>query len=192
MLRAKFALLALIPVLAAASCSAETGDQPAETDLSIEARPALIGTFKSDTFTVGALVQLVLKTDGTFHSGKVIACAGFTTPCDPAQQDGVYRLSSRDSYQIMSFYDPGGTLLERYQYEIAGDSLRLRRLEMKSAWRTLERANVAWCAAPSDCALQNLPVGPCAGTWMCEENACSYTCRPVAAAARGESSRVVE
>jgi hypothetical protein len=45
----------------------------------------------------------------------------------------------------------------------------------------MQHSDVAWCAVSSDCAVQNLPVGPCADAWACSENACAYECGPLAA-----------
>lgn len=189
MLRAKFAVLGLVPALAFVACGADTGDEPAfgGAEQQMLVQPVLAGTFMSDKVDVGELAQLVVKTDGTFHSTRVVAC--FTTPCDPIPQDGLYRLLDRDGMRFINLYDSTRKPLDTYQFVLEGDALRLRRASTAAAstWRTMLRSTTAWCASPADCAVQRLPTGPCAGTWTCERDVCGYQCRPMAATSTSES-----
>lgn len=183
--RTPHALFALAPVLAlgwpACTGSPEIeSDEPVAEDAAamIAPDPDLAGTFRSQEIRAGALSLLVLKLDGTYHRGTVVACV--TTPCPPVQDDGRYALWERGGETHLSLMPEGGTtsLAERYRYALAGDTLRILRVGDRS-WTSLQRTeNEAWCAEPEDCSLQRLPVGPCAGEWQCASETCSYSCRP--------------
>jgi hypothetical protein len=183
MARAQLALLILVPALACASCAGgkenpqANEEAPATAPLIVD--KALIGTFTADTMMVGKLAQLVLKTDGTFHSGMVVACV--RPPCYPVTQDGTYKLEMREGYKYLRLFDTLGEPAGSYQYALRGDTLRLRRMGgVGGTWQSLMRDEKSWCAAPSDCSLQNLPVGPCGGEWSCAQNACWWQCGPIA------------
>jgi hypothetical protein len=185
MLRTRHALFGLAPVFALGylACVGSPGIESEDTNVDDEAAiaapaPDLIGTFRNDVYFMGSVPLLVLKVDGTYHRGMIVDCT--TTPCTPPQADGRYRLWQRDADTYMSLYpvDTAG-VVEHYRYVLAGDTLRLLRLD-GGTWMSLQRTeNEAWCGVPQDCSLQDLPVGPCASQWRCASNLCSYSCAPM-------------
>lgn len=184
MLRTKLALLALVPALALgySACVGEADTEDPEAVMEEEATivapdPALIGTFRAVKLAVGQLALLVLKSDGTYHRGTLVACV--TGPCNPASDDGKYTLWYRGGESFMTLYPDSRTASEeRYQYYLRGSALRITRIG-DPAWMTLGKTDgAAWCDVTNDCALQNLPVGPCATDWYCATNVCTYSCRP--------------
>ena len=91
--------LFLVPVLTLAACGGDK--QVDETTGAVqEAIPSggyhFAGTYANSSRQVGTLSQLVLKTDGTFHSAKVVAC--ITAPCNDVEQNGTYTLFRRDTF----------------------------------------------------------------------------------------------
>lgn len=199
MLNANFIKIGLICVLGLAACGEDRSEDPAAqtTEPTMEATSAkvidlgVIGTFGSDSRRPGDLTQLVLKTNGTFHSATLVECV--VPPCDPVQEDGMYKISWRDSRRFITLYNTENVITARYQYEWKDNVLRLLKLaspgveSVPSAnWLQMWLSNVAWCANPTasaptvtlpdDCQLQNLPIGPCAGQWSCVTNACSWSC----------------
>jgi hypothetical protein len=185
MLRNNLALLALVPAIALgySACVGEADTEDPEAVMEEEAtivapNPALIGTFRTVKFEVGQLALLVLKSDGTYHRGTLVAC--FTGPCNPAADDGKYTLWYRGGEAFMSLYPNSrvDSTVDRYQYYLRGSALRITRVGEQS-WMTLGKTDgAAWCDATNDCALQNLPVGPCATDWYCAANVCTYSCLP--------------
>lgn len=186
--RTLYALL-LAPALASAACAVgEVGPQPTSDVGTAEApmiiNDAMMGTFTATEMRVGQLAQLVLKTDGTYHTGQVVAC--LIGPCPPVTQDGAYRLEIRSGATYLALLGADNQIDARYQYVLTGDTLRLRSVYPRTkseTWLTMARAEQAWCDVDKDCATQNLPTGPCASEWMCgENNACVYECAPIACA----------
>lgn len=183
MSRKTHALLALIPAMALgySACVVEPSTIDEEVVVEEESEivapnPALIGTFRNQEFRPGALAMLVLKSDGTYHRGTVVACV--TAPCIPPQDDGQYMLWVRGGQTYLSLVPDDGGTAERYQYTLRGDAMRIARLGERG-WMSLQKTeNAAWCGEPMDCTLQNLPVGPCANEWHCMSNICSYSCQP--------------
>jgi hypothetical protein len=189
MLRANSIKLGLIGVLACAACGEmDKSEDPSTVQTTQEVSSVkvidlgLVGTFMSDTRTAGDLAQLVLKTDGSFHSATFVEC--IAPPCNPVQEDGSYRISWRDSMRYMALLDTAGTVINRYQYELRDGALRLLRQSKtienaegpRPGWQVMRLDTTSWCAASSDCDLQNLPIGPCAGQWSCGENVCNWAC----------------
>lgn len=181
--RTPYALFALAPVLAlgylacVGSPGTESDEILAEDDAAMIAPdPALVGTYRNPTLRIGALSLLVLKLDGTYHRGRVIACAA--TPCPPVQDDGHYTLSARGGETYLSLSPDDTEVVDRYRYGLARGTLRLIKLGEPSAMSLQKTENESWCAEPEDCSLQRLPVGPCAGEWQCASDTCSYSCRP--------------
>lgn len=199
MLNANFIKIGLICVLGLAACGEERSEDPAaqtmqptiEETLAKGVGPDMIGTFMSDSRRPGDLTQLVLKTNNTFHSATTVEC--FAPPCDPVQDDGMYKLYWRDSRRFIALYNRA-EIIARYQYEWRDNALYLLRVSANTeaapnaAWLPMWLSNTAWCAnptltpsaptasAPNDCQLQNLPIGPCAGEWMCVSNTCNWDC----------------
>lgn len=185
MLRTRYALAALVPALALglATCSTsepvtESEDAIAEGEAAFVVRmPSLAGTYRSDAIRIGSLSLLVLKTDGTYHRGMVVAC--FTTPCPPVEEDGRYRLLRRGDMTFLTLIpdDTSGTV-DHYRYVALGDTLRIVRVGELS-WTSLVRTTTeAWCAERQDCELQYLPPGPCGSQFQCVESTCNHACRP--------------
>ncbi len=184
MLRARYSVLAFIPFFACAACGnkeAPTGNSTEQIGELVTAEPsytAMVGTFEGATGAPGDLTRLVMKTDRSFHSDTVVACANsnVTSPCNPVAQDGVYKLYKLEDRTYVALYNKDGSQLQRYQYIKREKTLQLRRLAPEAPWRSLDQAVNAWCGAAADCALQNLPVGPCAGEWACGSSMCKYEC----------------
>lgn len=182
MFRTHAAFKALVPAFALGllSCVADPSlmgevDVMEDEAALVVPNPGLYGTFRISTVEPGQLTLLVLKTDGTYHTGKAIAC--FTTPCNPVQEDGRYLLGvSSDARKYLYLYSESGDR-EVYEYALGGDTLRVR--AKGTAWVSMSRTvDASWCEEPLDCKLQGLPVGPCAGSWYCGWNICSYACWP--------------
>lgn len=184
MTRTTPALLALLPAFAFGylACTGEPATEDQETIVEEESAivapdQTLIGTFRNQEIRLGSLVLLVLKSDGTYHSGTPVAC--IAAPCPPVAEDGQYTIWRRDGGTYMSLYPEDQRAPTRYQYAHVGDSLRMKRLG-DGQWISLQRTqNASWCEEPKDCSLQNLPVGPCASQWRCESDLCRYSCRPI-------------
>lgn len=184
MLRTTLASLALVPALVlghlacvGAGAVDEEAVQQEESAIAVT-NPALIGTFRGIKLQVGELALLTLKSDGTYHRGTVVAC--FTTPCYPASEDGAYAVSSRNGETFLALYPEDRSVVERYEYGLRGDTLRLRRLmDTSGKWITMVKTEGAsWCDVDNDCHVQNLPEGPCATDWYCAANVCTYSCLP--------------
>jgi len=170
----------LVPALALLACGGEKSIDET-TDAVEEPIPVggvhLVGTYTGETHQAGNFSQLVLKTDGTYHAQMVVWC--IIIPCNPVEEDGRYTLFRRDSLTYFQTYDTSGTAIARYQYQLRGDTLNLRRLAPSATWTTMLRSPAAWCATNQDCALQDLVIGPCAGQYICTEgNICNWQCGP--------------
>jgi hypothetical protein len=180
MLRTQLAFLALLPALALgwAACTgvAETDeDAIAEEGTAMVApRTGLFGTFRGTPTALGGVALLVLKSDGTYHRARLIA---YTTTQFGPEDDGIYHVTSREGTSLLTLYSNRTDVVDRYRYALSGDTLRLMAAGQRY-WMTLERTpDAAWCGVPPDCGLQNLPIGPCAGTWYCGATTCDYLCR---------------
>jgi hypothetical protein len=184
MLRAHHALSILVLALAPLGCAptgcAGTGPDPNEgnslgTEEAMSAGGAtLAGTYQSDAMKVGSFAQLVLMTDGTYHGARVVAC--IKAPCPPIGEDGGVRLYARDGHKYMALTD-ASSHIERYEYALRDGTLRMQKLgDTSGEWLSMQRSTTAWCAESNDCAMQALPVGPCAGTWQCAREACNWSC----------------
>lgn len=174
MLRATLRTLLFVPALALASCaSADPSEETvgeADEEIYVGYAP-FAGTFRGEPRSAGDFALLVLKTDGTYHAGKLVYCV--TAPCPPIGEDGHYRLFRRQLATYLALIDPSGHA-DYYQYARRGAWLGLRR--PSGDWQSLEKSSPAWCDAPNDCALQHLPTGPCVGRWRCEEATCRFSC----------------
>lgn len=182
MARNTFAFLALIPALTLGfmACTGEqaTVDEEAvveqESEIVAPERD-LFGTYRNQYFRLGSLALLVLKSDGTYHRGTVVGCST-SAPCTPAADDGAYMLWARSGETYVSLYPDDGGRVDRFQYVLKGEMMRITRLG-EGNWMTLAKTiNASWCGEPVDCTVQNLPVGPCAGEWYCAHDVCGYSC----------------
>ncbi|MFT3773389.1 MAG: hypothetical protein QM820_49045 [Minicystis sp.] len=189
MLRATLRAMLLVPVLALGSCVVENPSVEPEAEPVAEVEEELtpgmselVGTFTGDPRMAGDLALLVLKTNGTYHTGKLVYCVA--APCPPVGEDGRYRVYQREGISRLTLYTRGNT--EVYDYVLRGDTLLLRNMERGARWMDLHRDNTAWCAMPNDCMLQRLSPGPCPGRYQCEANACNFTCRMTDPMTRGE------
>jgi hypothetical protein len=178
MLRPRFCPLALISVLGLTACS---GGVTIEEAFAGEAKPFMprdaskfAGTFANHTDRIGEFTQLVLKTDGSYHRAMLVVC--FNYPCEPVQQDGLYKFSYEGTRTYLDFSPARKDPFERYEYSLGGDSMTLRAVTRPGEAFTMQRSAVAWCASSRDCALQNLPFGSCAGHYVCAQSACNYLC----------------
>ena len=182
MLRTNLAMLILAPAVLVgyAACGGEDASQEDNGAAVAEmtAKPTLIGTFR-DEHAAGGIAVLTLKTDWTFHLEEAIQCIRF--PCVRPEQNGAYRLETVDATNVLVLVNKGrdATTVTYFQYLYRNDVLYLARFAREPVWQALPRAGAAWCAAPNDCELQNLPIGPCAGGWYCDSNMCNYSCGPV-------------
>jgi len=170
--------LFLVPALALLACG---GEKPIDETTGAVQAPIptggvhLAGTYTGDSSHAGDFAQLVLKTDGTYHAQVFVWCV--KDPCPPVEQDGRYALFRRDTLTYFQTYDASGTKGARYQYELRGDTLNLRRLVDSAPWTLMLRSPTAWCATNQDCALQDLQIGPCSGQYICtERSACNWHC----------------
>ena len=125
---------------------------------------------------------------GNFHSATLVECVA--PPCDPVQEDGTYTISRRDSRRHITLFDVEHAVIDRYQYQWRDSALDLLKVNPQveamrtTDWLPMWLSTTAWCAtptvppssAPSDCPLQNLPIGPCAGEWSCVSNVCAWDC----------------
>jgi hypothetical protein len=170
-------VLTLLPALTVTGCAGEnTGDEStSEVQEAIPIGVHLVGTYTGDSYQTGKFSQLVLKTDGTYHAMIFVNCV--KAPCGDVEQDGRYHLFRRDTIAYFQTYDALGTVIARFQYALAGDTLNLRKLDPSATWTPMERSPTAWCATDQDCATQDLLPGPCAGQYRCDDNsACNYHC----------------
>lgn len=182
MLRSRLAFLALVPAMALgyAACTGEVDVEDPEAVLEEEAAiavpsPDLIGTFRHVRPEPDRLAVLTLKSDGTYHRGLLIGCYG--EKCRIDEDDGEYKVWYRGGESFMSLFPNDAREVDEYRYILRDGSLRLRPLGER-IWHTLEMDDgAAWCATSNDCALQNLPVGPCASDWYCSANVCTYSCQ---------------
>lgn len=186
MMRPSIGSLLLGSALALAGCADGTTAAPTqdlvetEETFSVESiDPELIRTFRGQAVEIGELTLLALKSDGTFHYGMAIVCAALPEPCGPAAEDGYYKLTQRKDEQYLELYNKKGIQRARFEYALADDTLRMRRTDTGGGeWRSMVRADKAWCAIPSDCGVQNLKEKACAGDWECASDACEFSCRP--------------
>ena len=180
MLRAGKTILALAPLILVgyAACADPSGNtDPSgvaqEDDAAMWAKPPLVGTFRNADKNWGIAV-LTLKTDYTYHKEDGVVCV--RAPCIGPQVNGKYTFSKRDGMNMLVLLDASGARVGVYNYKV-GDHETLYIAERGTdAWQTLHHSDVAWCAEPRDCGLQDLPVGICSGTWTCPENVCLYEC----------------
>jgi hypothetical protein len=184
MIRQSVASLLVASIVALAGCaddtiSADLAAAQEENDLNEAAvDEGLIGTFRSQEVGIGELMLLVLKSDASYHYGMVVVCMAKPDSCGPIQDNGHYKLTHRSNFKFIDLFDSEGNPKARFQYELADDTLRLRRLDTGGQWRAMTRSSPPWCAVPNDCGLQNLPEARCVGEWSCATNACAYQCAP--------------
>ena len=182
MLRARHAISALLPVIftVGIGCADEgsvTDDVNATAEVeSPMAKPVIIGTFRDEHVSAGVAV-LTPKTDWTYHIEKAIVCAKY--PCERPQANGLYRFIKLGDANLLMLMDSAGRNVEMYKYLLRENILAIAPNVDMARWQSLTRSDVSWCGVPNDCPLQNLPVGPCAGRWVCPSNACNYTCGPI-------------
>ena len=77
--------------------------------------------------------------------GAALVCvAGM--PCGPAEEDGVYRVLKHRDKQFLELYSAKNILRGRFEMELTGDTLRLRRTDTGGGeWRSMLRSEPAWC-----------------------------------------------
>jgi len=183
MLRTHLAFVALVPALAlggVACTDVDSGEVVLESEAAIMApRPDMFGTYRGDARGLGQMPLLVLRSDGTYHRTIVLPC--MPGDCPAVADDGLYQLWGRGGGNYVSFYPDDGGPVDRFQYAVAADTLRLRRMTEREAFHLHKTISTPWCAEAVDCQLQNLPAGPCGGgTWSCftSTEICKYSCRP--------------
>ena len=190
--RSPFFLLALIPVIAfipacTDAAEGENGANSVEEGLTLElAVPDVVGTYYSSTKMVSHLQQLVMKMDHKFHAQVVVVCDAITAPCPAMPMDGTFRLDALANHRYLSLYS-GSALWAWYEYAKRDNNLVLfpvKNVEGTGiiyfpppSWQVLTRSEIAWCAAPVDCPLQNLTANSrCGGDWTCGTNYCNFVC----------------
>jgi len=180
MLRNKLALLMLVPALTLglASCAADvdSGEDVEEAESEVTKSP-LFGTFAAESNQVGALTQIALLSDATYHRTINLHCMqGY---CVKGAQDGTYHPYRIRGMDYLALYPDNEAPAELYQFVLAGDTLRLQKANESTVFALQRTIEQAWCAEKHDCGMQNLPAGLCVGTWDCAEsqNICAYSCR---------------
>lgn len=190
-----YALLALIPAAAIGigymACSG--GDEAVNEAAILEAEsaavagagdPHVVGTWRAGDVKAGGTTLMVFKTDGTFARGMAVVCA--TTPCPDVLAQGKYQTFTLDKHTFVTLQE-NDMIIDRYEYRVIGETMRLLRIGKGGVWESVTKTmDKPWCAVPNDCSVQNLPVGPCAGQWLCGANVCNYQCgRPPCDSAMG-------
>jgi hypothetical protein len=159
-------------IVACAGEDPSAGVESAITEPTVEpGAPRLLGTFR-DEYAAAGIALLTLKSDWTYHKEEAVVCVRY--PCDRPETNGHYRTMQREGESFLELVDDRGGVIEQYSYLMKGDSLYLSKDGEQA--QTLVRSECAWCEMPKDCLLQSLAVGPCAGTWACEDSGCSYVC----------------
>lgn len=187
MLRAHHTMLFLLPAILVgyAACGGEdasedtTVEDVGAVEAQVSTEPMILGTFKDEGAHSG-IALLTLKKDLTFHLEEGVEC--IHAPCIPPALDGLYKMGTKDGSPVLVLMNKDTTSApaEYLRYMLRGDVLYLAPATRYSTWQALRRTeDQAWCAVPNDCALQNLPIGPCAGQWYCPANVCKYACGPV-------------
>ena len=189
-------LCALLAVPFAVACStggeatdAESADPGAsEDDLTVAS--ALVGTWQLDDdvdgegqMMVSWLARVALKKDGTCwydEEGPVFDQDGMNMQIGHFDTACTYQLrkasDGKSSWIAFAFTAPDGKkATQKYFYR----SLRSGKVQLSADIRGKERDrdffgmhrtdDRAWCAAPSDCELQNLSRPRCAGAWACDQ-----------------------
>lgn len=134
-----------------------------------------LGTYQALTGgDPGKLKLLVLRSDKTFHRETNCRAA----PCTPPKEDGKYTLTKSRSTKYIRFITSSGTAIDRYSYQLAGNTLDVRKVGVNegSIRLTHSAATTGWCAVPAECDRQGLTKQRCPGAWSCEANACNYAC----------------
>jgi len=190
MLRVRYFLmtlgLALFPLACTpVGCSGEDPEQDKSADeqfvgaveqqlpAPVPGKSALYGTWSGSSKTNGFFDQLVLMTNGAYHTSQTVTCV--KAPCDPVVHEGSFKLYVREerAYIEMTTTDPTPM---RFEYAISGDSLRLRPIVKGSEWFAMDHSAIAWCNTGRECTVQNLPPGVCAGKYECAQSACVWKC----------------
>jgi len=177
-----FAALVSLPVFGCSSADNDPGtSSPNESEIldldgKADGVTKPVGTFQlSKPSTIGSrdLTTLVLKTDGTFHSEQQVMCV--TWPCDPIGVDGTFKYtkSTTSSKRFLKLDD--GSTKTRYEWKMTSEGTLRLRIAGSTPWFEMTPADAGWCAAPSDCGVQQLPQPKCPGEWLCESNTCSYS-----------------
>jgi hypothetical protein len=185
MLRARHAMLILVPALFTGAVACVGGDASQdtsdETNEAVEAEmtsaPPMIGTFRNEQSMPG-IALLTLKSDLTFHLERAATCD--RGPCPRTFENGWYKLGRLGTWNILTLSDQRTGRVEQYRY-MYGDAILYLAPTVRYVtwWLTLPRSEPAWCAVSNDCNLQGLQTGPCAGQYYCKSGSCNYTCGPV-------------
>jgi hypothetical protein len=128
--------------------------------------------FQDETGDEGRLgfVVLVLMKDKTFHwAAPKVECV---TNCPAPEVDGTYRFTSSGSYRYLRFFDQAGTPIAKYNYELKGTTLWVRRINTQDKYG-LDHSDSAWCSWWSHCNEQGLAV-PGSGGWQCQDTVCAF------------------
>jgi hypothetical protein len=176
-------MLILVPALFTGYIACVGADTSDETNGAVEAQitsaPTIIGTFRNEQSGSGIAV-LTLKTDWTFHLEEGLVCV--RAPCPLPEVNGSYRVGQLNGDPVLMLQaevGDGRTQFDYLRYLFRDDVLYVAPVARYSMWQKLPRSEPAWCGVQSDCSLQNLDVGPCAGQWYCASNACNFSCGPI-------------
>ena len=185
MLRTYCAILALVPAIALGylACGGEglDGDREIvgqEGAAIVLPSPALIGTFRATKREVGKLSLLAIESNGSYHREILASCNEKT--CVVTEDDGKYSLSVRDGEPVLSLRAGREGPIDQYRYALRSGLLWLSPLGRSDFMLLGKTDGSAWCRATRDCDLQNLPEGPCATDWYCQDSVCAYSCLPPA------------
>ena len=184
MLRAHYAIMAIIPCIFAGfvACSGADQDDGSATiaeaeNAAVRGAPSIYGTFR-DELSSGGIALLTLKVNGSFHMEEAVVCVRY--PCELPEIDGRFNYETRGKATILVLKDNSGATLKNLEIllkgDVAGDILYVREAGTSSVWQALTRSDRPWCATERDCQLQSLPVGQCRGAWTCPAEVCAYQC----------------
>jgi hypothetical protein len=176
MMRVSIALLAtLVWFGCAADGDEDSFDELPDDETKADTIKYPIGTYSTADEIGGAVALLVLKSDKTYYvegyDRWIESIAG-----DKYSFSGVYRFTRSGTRRYIRLEDDNRELHDRFAWEWSSDgSLELRRVG-EGIWNSLEPSGTAWCAAATDCRLQELVHVACVGAWKCSSNACNYSC----------------
>lgn len=185
--------LAFVSVQGCAADSESVGDEgdqeeaaSTEDELTANAKK-LVGAFHQDGPSVlpPTFKGLVFKTDGTFFADVDTGIRCITTPC-PSGARLAGKFTATKNYVRLVAKAPGSEgsgFYGRYRYTLSpnGKDLHLTRADFGKSWANdLDKKNT-YCAAPTDCAGQNMIVPACVGSFTCgasasSSNQCGWKC----------------
>jgi hypothetical protein len=163
---------ALLLLVAACATNADSSSESDEAEGEATEQQLVsnaVGTYRPEVAEGAHFEFLTLRSDRTYH-----ASLNVTSPA--SQEEGKYRFAGNANGRYIVF-NPGeyGSVTWRYERLPDGSLKMFWSPHTDATFRLVRSPNEAWCAAPTECALQNLPQPRCPGTWTCESNLCRYS-----------------